>query len=173
MKYISSFAVLTVFVVLSISQALRTQKRSFEDHRSLDVDLSEVDLIDRYKQNLFSTEFPDLILDLPSEEISALHDFYLSTNGDLWTKPKYNASGIEWSFSDISQSNPCFDNWVGISCVCNVNASEFHWFSYAMYGDYYYQPNAPPDAPKRGHQMLWSSVSTAVAEPLEMAPASL
>jgi hypothetical protein len=102
--------------------------------------------MNEYGGKFSRADFPDdLILDIPPEEMSALSDFFSSTNGTNWTKPKYNQSGIKWNFDHGSQSHPCFDNWLGISCVCNVNASNFHRFGSAFYSDYYYFPNTSPD----------------------------
>lgn len=46
-------------------------------------------------------------------EVSALHDLYLSTNGPDWF---WNVSaGSYWNFS-VSNPNPCFPIWQGITC---------------------------------------------------------
>lgn len=50
---------------------------------------------------------------VPADQINGLEILYDTTDGLKWQwKPSY--FGIEWSFDD--DSNPCMDNWQGITC---------------------------------------------------------
>jgi Leucine-rich repeat (LRR) protein len=53
---------------------------------------------------------------LSDQEFNALHDLYISTNGDSWLW--YNVSStIPWNFS-VPNVNPCVDKWQGLDCSC-------------------------------------------------------
>jgi Leucine-rich repeat (LRR) protein/uncharacterized membrane protein len=57
---------------------------------------------------------------LPSNEFSALWDFYNSLNGDDWYWSRTNVinSGKRWNFSE-SDPNPC-SGWYGLTCNCTM-----------------------------------------------------
>jgi Leucine-rich repeat (LRR) protein len=55
-------------------------------------------------------------LTLPSAEISALQSLYNATDGTHWQwQTPYSEYGMEWVFN--STSNPCADNWQGVTCT--------------------------------------------------------
>jgi hypothetical protein len=65
---------------------------------------------------------------VPSYERQALHDLYLSTNGDEW-KYQYGDEG-HWNFTD-PDVNPCLlsDPWQGLNCSINSSVSEYNYIS--------------------------------------------
>ena len=65
---------------------------------------------------------------IPSEEIAALKNLFLSTDGENW---KINTDGNSQNFSFTT--NICID-WQGIGCSCrNRSIPEFHPYSYYFY----------------------------------------
>ena len=64
---------------------------------------------------------------IPSEEIAALKNLFLSTDGENWNIN----SGNSWNFSFTISI--CID-WQGIGCSCrNRSIPEFHPYSYYYY----------------------------------------
>ena len=60
---------------------------------------------------------------IPAQEMSALQDLYVSTNGNEWDW--HNSSfGIPWNFT--ANSNPCTENWQGVTCRFYSNISTQH-----------------------------------------------
>lgn len=57
------------------------------------------------------------VLSLPYPEYDALYEIYASTSGDRWVWNQ-RQSGIPWNFSGVS--DPCLDEWQGISCRCEA-----------------------------------------------------
>jgi hypothetical protein len=57
---------------------------------------------------------------LPTDEMDALHDLYLATDGGNWDCGYEH--GNPWVFSE--GANPCEDGWIGIQCSSD-NASDF------------------------------------------------
>jgi hypothetical protein len=56
---------------------------------------------------------------VPSSEIQALQDLYISTGGSKWLwKPPYIVFGHPWTFSSTNQKNPCSTvyPWQGVNC---------------------------------------------------------
>ena len=55
-----------------------------------------------------------------AEEISALQDLYISTNGNEWNW--HDASyGVPWNFT--ANCNPCEENWQGVTCRSYPNTA--------------------------------------------------
>ena len=60
---------------------------------------------------------------ISAQEMSALQDLYVSTNGNEWNWR--NASyGIPWNFT--TNSNPCTENWQGVTCRLYPSSSTQH-----------------------------------------------
>ena len=68
---------------------------------------------------MFATSDMEMYVDqtatqnIPEQEISALHDLYISTNGDNWNWQN-SSYGVPWNFT--ANCNPCAEDWQGISC---------------------------------------------------------
>lgn len=61
------------------------------------------------------------IPNLPLYELSALHDFYNSTQGENWA---YHGNGSPWVFT--STSNPCMEEWEGVFCILPLPRTVYH-----------------------------------------------
>lgn len=73
-------------------------------------------------------------------DVMVLYDLYQACNGDAWKWDNASlARGQPWSFnaSSIVDSNPCSNNWIGVSCSCR-NHSQFDVNAYGYYGQYYF-----------------------------------
>jgi Leucine-rich repeat (LRR) protein len=57
---------------------------------------------------------------VPAEEISALHDLYISTDSANW---EWHGDGNKWNFT---APNPCADVWQGINCSQVPTAGYLH-----------------------------------------------
>ena len=66
---------------------------------------------------------------IPSHERQALHDLYISTNGDEWIYQ--DGDGGHWSFTD-PDVNPCSssDPWQGLNCsTTSSSISSYYYIS--------------------------------------------
>ena len=65
---------------------------------------------------------------IPSNERQALHDLYVSTNGDEWIY--LDGDQGHWNFTD-PDVNPCSssDPWQGLNCSMNSSVSEYIYIS--------------------------------------------
>ena len=64
---------------------------------------------------------------IPVQEMSALEDLYVSTNGAKWY-----VRGIPWNFT--ANSNPCTENWQGVTCSLYPNSSTQHVIELSLSG---------------------------------------
>jgi hypothetical protein len=52
-------------------------------------------------------------------EFVALQDLYNSLRGAEWVWNNITGKSVPWNFS-IPDADPCFDNWQGLTCTCNI-----------------------------------------------------
>jgi hypothetical protein len=67
-------------------------------------------------------------INIPSHERQALHDLYISTNGDEWIYQ--DGDGGHWNFTD-PDVNPCSssDPWQGLNCtVISSEPSDYYCY---------------------------------------------
>jgi Leucine-rich repeat (LRR) protein len=62
------------------------------------------------------------ISEVPTHEINALQDLYVSTNGDSW---EWVDTGYQWNFTD---PYPCSDSWQGVTCSTDTYDGLLHIF---------------------------------------------
>ena len=68
---------------------------------------------------------------IPGQEMSALQDLYVSTNGNEWNWR--NASyGTPWNFT--VNSNPCTEQWQGVTCRLYPSSSTQHVIELSLSG---------------------------------------
>ena len=60
---------------------------------------------------------------IPAQEMSALQDLYVSTNGNEWNW-RNSSYGIPWKFT--ANSNPCTEHWQGVICSFYSSNSNKH-----------------------------------------------
>ena len=60
---------------------------------------------------------------IPAQEMSALQDLYVSTNGNEWNW-RNSSYGIPWNFTD--NSDPCTEQWQGVTCRLYPSSSTQH-----------------------------------------------
>ena len=68
---------------------------------------------------------------LPTVEMNALKDFYVSTNGKHWKFPQ--AIGSIWNFT--GEHNPCTELWAGVACTCKRSQNYTHFYQTYYYDD--------------------------------------
>ncbi len=56
---------------------------------------------------------------LSTTEFNSLYDLYNATNEPFWIWHNVSVESVPWNFS-IPGVNPCFDDWQGLSCNCEV-----------------------------------------------------
>ena len=61
---------------------------------------------------------------MPSQELDALNDFFVSTNGDWWRWKIGPKAGNHWSFS--ANANPCEPIWQGINCTRSTDETMYY-----------------------------------------------
>jgi hypothetical protein len=67
-------------------------------------------------------------------EFNALHDLYLSTNGENWIwSDNEHIDGIRWDFSEPEANNPCRVHWYGLSCLFGCQQDGTGCFIFAIY----------------------------------------
>ena len=66
---------------------------------------------------------------IPAQEISALQDLYVSTNGNEWNW-RNTSYGIPWNF--VENCNPCTEHWQGVTCRLYPNNSTLHVIEIAL-----------------------------------------
>jgi Leucine-rich repeat (LRR) protein len=69
-------------------------------------------------QNSYTTAA--ITKNIPSSQLTALQDFYNSTNGPVWHYYNLSATSQIWNFSQ-PDPNPCADDWQGVTCICLPN----------------------------------------------------
>ena len=77
---------------------------------------------------------------IPAQEMSALEDLYVSTNGNEWNW-RNSSFGIPWNFT--ANCNPCTENWQGIVCTFYPSSSTQHVIEISL-SDYNLYGTLPP-----------------------------
>ena len=87
--------------------------------------LSVSSIFDCYLMDAYSTSHDHR--NIPSHERQALHDLYVSTNGDDWIYQ--NGDEGHWNFT-VPDVNPCSssDPWQGLNCtVISFDSSSYYY----------------------------------------------
>jgi Leucine-rich repeat (LRR) protein len=71
------------------------------------------------QQLVSSTTTSSTNYQFPSDELTALCDFYYSTNGPYW----YYEGAPQWDCDSPTPQNPCTQSWEGITCTSDCSQS--------------------------------------------------